>query len=83
MVTSSADNLIRIVDDSGSEIRVVDRVPDFLHTAGAAATARLVLGGGEDGVLRVWDGTTGQTLAAFGVEPQAGTPTAAPGAGTH
>ena len=83
MVTSSADNLIRIVDDNGSEIRVVARVPDFLQTAGAAATARLVLGGGEDGVLRVWDGTTGQSLAAFGVEPEAGTPTAAPGGGAR
>jgi WD40 repeat protein len=83
MVTSSADNLIRIVDDNGSEIRVVARVPDFLQTAGAAATARLVLGGGEDGVLRVWDGTTGQSLAAFGVEPEVGTPTAAPGGGAR
>ncbi len=68
ILTSAGDNLIRIVGDDGAEIRAIPNLPDFMQSAACAATASLIIGGGEDGLLRVWDGTNGRELAEFGAE---------------
>ena len=52
----------------------MDKLPDFMQSAASAATAGVIIGGGEDSLLRVWDGTTGQELAAFGADPNAKMP---------
>ncbi len=67
ILTSAGDNLIRIVDDHGGQVRAMARLPDFMQSAASAATARVIIGGGEDGQLHVWNGTTGQELVTFGV----------------
>lgn len=46
----------------------IPNLPDFMQSAACAATASLIIGGGEDGLLRVWDGTNGRELAEFGAE---------------
>jgi WD40 repeat protein len=74
IVTSSGDNLIRIVDDNGGEVRALPKLPDFMQSAAGGATADVIIGGGEDGLLRVWNGTTGQELATFGPDPDAKMP---------
>ncbi len=71
ILTSAGDNLVRIVDDGGRQIRALDKLPDFMQSAASAATARVIIGGGEDGLLRVWNGTTGQELAVFGADSNA------------
>jgi WD40 repeat protein len=68
IVTSAGDNQVRIVDDRGSAVRAMAGLPDFMQSAASADTARVVVAGGEDGWLRVWNGTTGQELAAFGTD---------------
>ncbi|WP_406696226.1 c-type cytochrome domain-containing protein [Singulisphaera sp. Ch08] len=68
IVTSAGDNLVRIVDDNGGQIRAMAKLPDFMQSAASAATAGLIIGGGEDSMLRVWNGVTGQELATFGAE---------------
>jgi WD40 repeat protein len=68
ILTSAGDNLVRIVDDSGGQIRAMAKPRDFMQSAASAATASVIIGGGEDSQLRVWNGTTGQELAAFGAE---------------
>lgn len=72
--TSAGDNLVRIVDDLGAQIRAMPKLPDFMQAAAASVTARTIIGGGEDGVLCVWNGTTGQELARFGADSDAKRP---------
>src|SRR5262249_49712859 len=70
IVSSAGDNQVRIVDDRGAQVRAMAKLPDFMQSAASAATASIIIGGGEDSLLRVWNGTTGQELAAFGAESQ-------------
>jgi WD40 repeat protein len=70
IVTSAGDNQVRIVDDRGAQVRAMAKLPDFMQSAASAATASIIIGGGEDSLLRVWNGTTGQELAIFGAESQ-------------
>ena len=74
IVTSAGDNQIRIVNDSGGQIRAMAKLPDFMQSAAGAATADVIIGGGEDGVLRVWNGTNGQELATFEAQSNASVP---------
>ena len=48
ILTSAGDNLVRIVDDSGGQIRAMAKLPDFMQSAASAATAGVIIGGGED-----------------------------------
>jgi WD40 repeat protein len=66
IVTSAGDNLIRIINDTGSEVRAIAKLPDFMQSAASTATASVIIGGGEDSQLRVWDGTNGKELTTFG-----------------
>ena len=67
IITSSGDNQLRIVNDAGAEIRAIGKLPDFMQSTATTPTASTVIGGGEDSVLRVWDGTNGKELAVFGL----------------
>ena len=66
IVTSSGDNRVRIVTDDGAEVRAIDKVPDYVQAAASTPSGGTIIGGGEDSELRVWDGTSGKELAAFG-----------------
>lgn len=65
IVTSAGDNLVRIVNDNGTVVRAMPKLPDFMQAAASTANGSVVIGGGEDSVLRVWDGTNGKELAVF------------------
>ena len=66
-MTSAGDNQVRIVNDAGAEIRAITKLPDFMQSTAATYNGSTVIGGGEDSVLRVWDGTSGKELAVFGL----------------
>lgn len=66
IVTSAGDNLVRIVNDLGGQIRSIAQLPDFMQTTASTADGATIIGGGEDSFLRVWDGTSGKELVAFG-----------------
>jgi len=68
IVTSAGDNLVRIVNDDGTVVRAMDKLPDFMQAAAGTANAGIIVGGGEDSQLRVWDGTNGKELAVFGAK---------------
>ena len=40
-----------------------------MHAAAATSDGKLVIGGGHDGILHIWNGETGYPLPSF--EPQA------------
>ena len=65
IVTSAGDNLVRIVTDDGTEVRAISKLPDYMQAAASAPGGATIIAGGEDSMLRVWDGA-GKELAAFG-----------------
>ncbi|RFC44815.1 MAG: WD40 repeat [Verrucomicrobia bacterium] len=65
IVTSAADNQVRIVNDDGTEVRSMAKLPDFVQAAAGAKTSPLIIGGGEDSILRLWNGSTGAELTQF------------------
>jgi WD40 repeat protein len=68
IVASAGDNLVRIVNDDGTEVRAMAKLPDFMQAAASTANASVIIGGGEDSQLRMWDGTNGRELAVFGAK---------------
>ena len=65
ILTSAGDNRVRLVRDSGAEVRAIAGLPEFMYGAASTATASVIVGGGQDSVLRVWDGTTGKEVVVF------------------
>ena len=68
--SSSGDKTVRLHHASTATITATlqagTRLPVF---CGGGADGSLIAAGGEDGVLRLWDGTTGKSLATFGPPP--------------
>jgi WD40 repeat protein len=65
IVTSAGDNRVRIVTDDGTEVRSMANLPDYMQAAVSAPNGSTIIAGGEDSMLRLWDGA-GKELAAFG-----------------
>jgi len=65
LLTAAGDNQIRIVTDEGVQVRTIAKLPEFMQSAVSTPSAVQVVGGGEDSVLRVWDGTNGKELVSF------------------
>lgn len=68
IVTSAGDNRLRIVNDEGTEVRAIAGLPDFMQAAASTSNGALLIGGGEDSTLRIWNGSDGKELAAFGMK---------------
>lgn len=68
IVTSAGDNRIRIVTDEGADVRSMANLPDFMQSVASSPNGSVIIGGGEDSQLRLWD-ATGKQLAAFGEKP--------------
>ncbi len=66
IVTSAGDNLVRIVNDDGVQSRAIAKLPDYMQSAASTASGSTIIGGGEDSILRVWDGKDGKELVVFG-----------------
>lgn len=68
IVTSAGDNLIRIVNDDGGQIRSIANLPDFMQATASTPNGETIIGGGEDSFLRVWNGKNGKEVASFGMQ---------------
>jgi len=67
IVSASGDKTVRLHQAvNGENYRTLAGATDYLYSAAATADESLIAAGGEDGVLRLWDGTTGKSLATFG-----------------
>lgn len=66
IVTSAGDNRVRIVTDEGGEIRSIANLPDYMQASVSTPNGSTIIAGGEDSILRLWDGTNGKELAVFG-----------------
>lgn len=67
IVTSAGDNRVRIVTDDGTEVRAIANLPDYMQAAVSVPNGSAIIAGGEDSLLRVWDGA-GKELVAFGAK---------------
>lgn len=65
ILTSSGDNKVRVVTDEGAEVRSIANLPEFMQASASSPNGSLLVAGGEDSVLRVWD-AAGKELAVFG-----------------
>ncbi len=65
LLTSSGDNKVRLVGVDGKEVRLFPEVKDYMQSAAVTADGRLVVSGGQDSVLRIWNAADGKPVAAF------------------
>jgi WD40 repeat protein len=65
VLTSSGDNRVRLVALDGKEVRAFPGVTDFMQSAAISANGKLVVAGGQDSILRVWNGADGKPVGVF------------------
>jgi len=67
IVSCSGDKHVRFHQTgNGKQLRNFAGGTDFMYAAAASRDESFVVAGGEDGVLRIWDGKNAQSLSTFG-----------------
>jgi WD40 repeat protein len=61
----SGDNSVRLVKENGDKVRAFEGGTDFMSSAAVTFDGKVVIAGGQDSVLRVWDGASGSLIASF------------------
>jgi WD40 repeat protein len=64
-LVTSGDGKVRLIKEDGTEVRTFAGATDFVNSAATTPDGRIVVAGGQDGVLRVWNGTNGELIASF------------------
>jgi WD40 repeat protein len=64
-VSSSGDSQVRLMKENGDKVRSFEGATDFMNAVAATPDGGMVVAGGQDGVLRVWDGRDGKTIASL------------------
>ena len=72
-IATGGDGKVRLINESGGDARSFTGASDFMYSAAATPDGKVVIAGGQDGVLRVWNGATGTSIATF-EPPKAPTP---------
>ncbi|MBI1842559.1 MAG: hypothetical protein HYR88_17105 [Verrucomicrobia bacterium] len=65
-LVTSGDSQVRLVADDGKTVRSFGGATDFVQSAAVTRDGKWVVGGGQDSVLRIWNGLTGQLVKSFG-----------------
>ncbi len=65
LVSSSGDSKVRLLAADGSQVRVFPDVADFVNAVAVSADGKIIVAGGQDSVLRVWNAADGKTLLTF------------------
>ena len=69
-VVSAGDNVVKVVKEDGGEVRRLPDTSAFMHTSDVTPDGKLAVGGGFDGILRVWEVNTGKLLQKFTPPPE-------------
>jgi WD40 repeat protein len=64
-VVCSGDNSVRLVKQNGEKVRVFEGGTDFMASAAVTFDGKVVIAGGQESILRVWDGISGNLMASF------------------
>lgn len=76
-VVTCGDNQVRAVNEKGENVRSYGGSTDYVYASAVTPDGRMVVAGGQDSVLRVWNATNGQAIASFAPPPTAPAPTTA------
>jgi len=68
-VASSGDSTVSTVNEKGEKIRTFPGAADFMNSSAVSPDGRIVVAGGQDSILRVWNGSDAKVIAIF--EPPA------------
>jgi WD40 repeat protein len=64
-LVSSGDQQVRVINEKDETIRSFKGAGDFVYAAAATPDGTMVVAGGQDGVLCLWDGRTGEAVTRF------------------
>jgi WD40 repeat protein len=64
-LASSGDDQVKTMNENGDKIRSFEGATNFLSAASITPDGLVVIAGGHDSVLRVWNGTNAAVLATF------------------
>jgi WD40 repeat protein len=64
-VLSGGDGQVILMKANGEKVRSFAGASDYVYAAAATADGAVIVAGGADGILRVWDGKTAKLLAQF------------------
>ncbi|MDH3582984.1 MAG: hypothetical protein OER86_02085 [Phycisphaerae bacterium] len=62
---SRGEGQASVYNEGGGQVRGFGGSSDYLHALATSGDGRLIVAGGEDGVLRVWDAGNGRVVAQF------------------
>lgn len=65
MIAASGDSQVRLLKESGEKVRGFEGAADFMNSAAATPDGKIVVAGGQDGQLHIWNGADGRKLASF------------------
>ena len=64
-LATGGDGKVRLINEAGSDARTFAGATDFMYAGAATPDGKVVIAGGQDGSLRIWNGTTGTSIATF------------------
>ena len=67
ILTASGDTQVRLGNEEGKTLRSFGGSKGYLFSMAVTPDAKVILGGGQDSILRIWDAATGKAL--FSLDP--------------
>ena len=74
MLTASGDTKVRMLKEDGGTLRDFGGSSGFIFSTAVTSDGKVILGGGQDSLLRAWDATTGKSLFSLGPPPTESAP---------
>ena len=74
MLTASGDTKVRMLKEDGGTLRDFGGSSGFIFSTAVTSDGKVILGGGQDSLLRAWDATTGKSLFSLGPPPPESAP---------
>lgn len=65
-LAASGDGQVRLLKENGEKVRGFEGAADFVNSVSATPDGRYVVAGGQDSVLRVWNGNDGKLMSNLG-----------------
>jgi WD40 repeat protein len=66
--TTAGDGKVRIVNSDGGEVKQFPAAKGFMNSLSPTRGGNVLVAGGEDGVLKMWDVVSGKETASFAAE---------------
>jgi len=66
LLVSAGDGQLKLVRENGENASNLTGESDFIYSAAATPDGKVIVAGGQDGVLRVWNGRDAKPVAEFG-----------------